>query len=203
MTRVLLLFAHPALEKSRIHARLIRNLSQSEGIFFHDLYEAYPDFDIDVRREQQLLLENDLVIWQHPFYWYSAPALIKQWQDLVLEHNWAYGSSGRMLQGKKILNAISCGGRSEAYSSEGRNRFTIRQLLAPFEQTARLCGMNYLPPFVVHGTHRLGAAEIEAYGQQYEQAVALLAGNGVSDDEYDKVGYLNELVRVAEIDQSK
>lgn len=102
MAKVLILFAHPALEKSRIHSSLIRHVKHLHGVNIHDLYEAYPDFDIDVKREQQLLMMHDVIIWQHPFYWYSSPALIKQWLDLVLEHGWAYGGETK-LQGKKIL----------------------------------------------------------------------------------------------------
>lgn len=194
MAKVLILFAHPVLEKSRIHVRLIRHLHALNGITFHDLYEAYPDFDINVQKEQRLLLEHDIIIWQHPFYWYSAPAMIKQWQDLVLEHNWAYGSEGRMLENKWILNAISMGGRKEAYSREGRNRYTVPQFLAPFEQTARLCRMIYLPPFVIHGTHKLLTTDMDLYAVQYEQLLLALASGRVSAEEIKSVTYLNELV---------
>jgi putative NADPH-quinone reductase len=98
--RVLILFAHPALERSRVNRVLIRDLDQLDGVTFHDLYEAYPDFDVDVAREQALLLEHDTIVLQHPFYWYSTPALIKQWEDLVLQHGWAYGHEGNALRGK-------------------------------------------------------------------------------------------------------
>lgn len=174
MPRLLILFAHPALEKSRVHTRLLKELSQVDNTTLHDLYEAYPDFDIDVAREQQLLLQHDIIAWQHPFYWYSAPAIIKQWLDLVLEHGWAYGSNGNMLAGKSAINIISSGGPLQAYAAGGRNRFTIRQFLAPFDQSAHLCKMQYLPPFVVPGTHRLSPAEMEAYARQYQQALRRL-----------------------------
>src|SRR5215218_7480326 len=117
MAKLLLLFAHPALEKSRVHSRFIKNLDRIPGLRFHDLYEAYPDFDIDVKREQKLMAEHDIIIFQHPFYWYSGPALLKQWQDLVLEYNWAYGSEGKALTGKRTLNIISCGGSRESYDA--------------------------------------------------------------------------------------
>lgn len=202
MAKVLILFAHPALEKSRIHARMIRYAKNLDGVFLHDLYEAYPDFDIDVKKEQKLLLEHDIIIFQHPFYWYSAPALIKQWQDLVLEHNWAYGPEGKMLQGKQVLNAISCGGRREAYSSDGRNRFTIPQLLAPFDQTARLCGMTYLPPFVVHGTHRLNKDDIEQHAEQYGRLLSALTAGRICHGESPDCTYLNELIPIPELIQT-
>ena len=157
-SRVLVLLAHPVLERSRINRRLVEAIADLPGVTLNDLYERYPGLGIDVRHEQQLLLEHDVVVMQHPFYWYSSPAILKEWQDLVLEHGWAYGRSGRALAGKVMLNAVSTGGPAFAYRPEGGNRFTMRQLLAPFDQTAHLCGMRYLAPFVLHGTHRMESA---------------------------------------------
>ncbi|HSD66479.1 MAG TPA: NAD(P)H-dependent oxidoreductase [Vicinamibacteria bacterium] len=167
MSRILLLFAHPALEKSRANRKLVERARGVPGVTFHDLYEAYPDFDVDVKREQALLLAHDTVVLQHPFYWYQAPALVKQWEDLVLEHGWAYGTGGTALRGTRLVSAVTTGGGEAAYRAEGPNRFTVRQLLAPIEQTARLCGMDYPPPFVVHGTHRLDAEGIARAAEEY------------------------------------
>jgi glutathione-regulated potassium-efflux system ancillary protein KefG len=55
MPAVLVLFAHPALERSRVHRQLLAHLPDDPRITLHDLYEAYPDFDIEVRHEQHLL----------------------------------------------------------------------------------------------------------------------------------------------------
>ena len=174
MNRILILFAHPALERSRINRRLAGAVRGLEGTTFHDLYEAYPDFDVDVRREQRLLEEHEIVVLQHPFFWYSTPPLVKQWVDLVLEHGWAYGSEGTALAGKKLLSAITTGGREEAYQPDGHNRFTIRQLLAPLEQTFVLCGMEYLPPFVVHGAHGMTPDRILEHARDYRRAIEAL-----------------------------
>ena len=167
--RVLVLFAHPALHHSRVQRRLLDAARATDGITVHDLYDAYPDFDVDVLREQALLTAHDVVVFQHPLYWYSTPALLKQWQDLVLEHGWAYGHSGTALHGKRALCAVSAGGGEAAYHAGGRNRHTVRELLVPLEQTARLCGMDWLAPFVVHGTHLLDddgiGAAATAYGR--------------------------------------
>ena len=189
--RVLILFAHPALEKSRVHRQLVRAVSTLPGVTFHDLYEAYPHFDVDVRREQALLVSHDVVVLQHPFFWYSAPALLKQWQDLVLEHGWAYGTGGTALRGKRLLSAISTGGRESAYSRDGLNRFTVRELLAPIEQTARLCGLDVLPPFVVHGTHRMSEAEIEAAAADYRRVIEALRDDRVDIEAVRELPRLN------------
>ena len=123
-----------------------------DGVTLVDLYAEYPDFQIDIDREQQRLLEHDVIVFQHPLYWYSTPAILKEWQDLVLEHGFAYGSKGTALHGKIFFNALSAGGIEAAYRAEGYNHFTIRELLHPLEQTAALCGMVYLPPFALFGS---------------------------------------------------
>ena len=172
--RVLVLFAHPALEKSRVNRVLIRGLDRIEGVTFHDLYQAYPDFDIDVAKEQALLTEHDIIVLHHPFYWYSTPALVKQWEDLVLQHGWAYGRDGNALRGKKLMSAITAGGRQTAYQPGGYNRYPIVELLRPIEQTARLCGMEYLPPFIVYGTHAMNPGDVEQHAERYRRVLRAL-----------------------------
>ena len=202
MKKILILFAHPALEKSRVHKKLIRKAKQISGIFINDLYEQYPDLDIDIEREKRLLLQHDIIIWQHPFYWYSAPAVIKQWQDLVLEHGWAYGSTGKALTGKQIFNIISCGGSKAVYQPDGANRYTINQFLLPFNQTAYLCKMQYMPPFVIHGTHKLQDADIDLYATQYEQLLLALVNGRITENEWQGLPYLNDVNPIASTIQS-
>ncbi len=182
--RILLLFAHPALHKSRINRQMLLAARDVPGVTVHDLYEAYPDFHVDVPREQAALAAHDIIVFQHPFYWYSVPALLKEWEDLVLEHGFAYGAHGTALQGKWFLSAVTTGGSATAYHSEGVNRYPIRQLLMPFELTARLCGMAYLPPFVVHGTHGiLGDAELSAVAGRYRALLLALSEGRVGPQE--------------------
>ena len=171
MVKVLILFAHPALEKSRVNRKLINRIEQIEHVTLHDLYEEYPDFYIDTKLEQDLLVDNDIIIFHHPLYWYSTPALLKQWQDLVLEHNWAYGSKGSALVGKKLMQVITTGGSPQAYKKGSLNRFTVREFLIPIEQTAVLCGMIYLPPYLIQGTHKLNNEEIETCAAKYHQFI--------------------------------
>jgi glutathione-regulated potassium-efflux system ancillary protein KefG len=165
-SRVLILFAHPALQKSRVNRHLISAVRGLQNVTINDLYEEYPDFHIHVRREQELLLDHDIIIFQHPFYWYSSPAMLKQWEDLVLQYGFAYGPGGTRLQGKLFLTAITTGGPISSYAREGPNFFSIREFLAPFEQTAKLCGMIYLPPFVVAGSLAIKGAG-EARGARF------------------------------------
>lgn len=172
--RVLVLFAHPAFHRSRVQRALLNAARTVVGVTVHDVYDAYPDFDIDVTREQALLASHDVIVWQHPFFWYSTPAIVKQWQDLVLTHGWAYGREGTALHGKQWMHAVSAGGGAAAYTPEGRNRHSVEQLLAPLAQTARLCGMTWLPPFVVHGTHVLTNEDLATHAQSYAALLTAL-----------------------------
>ncbi len=171
---ILILFAHPAQESSRINRELVRAVRDLAGVTFNDLYEAYPEFDIDVKREQKLAEQHQIIVFQHPFYWYSTPALLKQWQDLVLEHGWAYGKGGAALKGKTLLSAITTGGRAEGYQPDGMHKRSLLELLAPIAQTAELCGMNYLNPFAVHGTHSMSREQARAKALEYRSLLEAL-----------------------------
>lgn len=174
MRKILILFAHPRFEHSVVNRALVKVARDVPSVTFHDLYEYYPDFNIDINHEKNLLLSHDVVVWHHPFYWYSCPPLLKQWIDLVLEFNWAYGPLGDKLSGKSVFNVITTGGARDAYQPDGRNRFTVNQLLAPFDQTAFLCKMNYLPPFTVQGTHRIGPGELQQHAVAYGHLLSFL-----------------------------
>ena len=203
--KILILFAHPALQKSRVNARLIESVKGMEGVHFHDLYQEYPDFNIDVDREQELLLQYDIIIFHHPFFWYSTPAILKEWQDLVLEHGWAYGSQGNALQGKIFMNVITTGGKEMAYHAEGRNHFTVRQLLAPVEQTANLCKMVFIAPFLVHGTHSITPDDISHYNSQYRELLTALRENRVDIEKarkFDRINdHLDQIIHQSEINK--
>ncbi|GGF54354.1 potassium transporter KefG [Alteromonas lipolytica] len=125
---------------------------QQAGVTAIDLYAEYPDFNIRIDREQQRLLDHDVIIFQFPVFWFSTPALLKEWQDLVLEYDFAYGKHGTALKGKTFFCAVSAGGREEAYQTDGFNHYTIRELLQPLEQMAMVTQMKYLAPFALFGS---------------------------------------------------
>ena len=190
--KVLVLFAHPAFQKSKVNKILVDGLSELEGVTFHDLYQEYPELDIDVKREQELLLEHDVILFQFPLFWYSTPAILKEWQDLVLEHGWAYGSNGNSLKDKLFLCLVTTGGPSRAYQVGGFHNHTLNQLLSPLRQTSVLCKMKPLPPFVIHGTHIMEMDEILDYKNDLHNLLTLLTGNEMNVDEAGRYEYINE-----------
>lgn len=193
MKKILIIFAHPAIQKSRLHQRLTKSAKDLNGITINNLYENYPDFYIDIIREQQLLIEHDIIIWQHPFYWYSSPAILKEWFDLVLQHGFAYGIKGNSLEGKQVLSVISTGGSKEAYSKEGRNQYTVNEFLVPFRQTASLCRMEYLPPYVIYGLQSTTLADIENQTIKYKKLLSSLRDEKWENTQFKTIEYLNEL----------
>ncbi len=190
--KILILFAHPLFEKSFVNQELVRHIPISNHITFHDLYEEYPEFDINVKHEQSLLEKHDIIIWHHPMYWYSCPPLLKQWIDLVLEYDWAYGKNGNALKGKSVFQVITTGGTKDNYCATGRDRFTIPELLEPFNQTAKVCKMNYLPPFVVHGTHKMNEKEVVNHAEIYAGLLLFLTNNEINYNEINHNFYINE-----------
>ncbi|CAL1521290.1 NAD(P)H-dependent oxidoreductase [Chitinophaga sp. MM2321] len=196
MAKILINFAHPALEKSRMHKQLLAMIKGMQGITLNDLYEQYPDLDIDVNREQKLLEQHDVILLQHPFYWYSAPAIIKQWMDLVLEHGWAYGHTGKALKGKYLSNVISAGGPESGYNAAGHHRFTIHQFLAPFIQTAALCNMPYAAPYVIYGVHRMDNIDIKKEAQQFRQVLEHLRDGHIDLSALPQLTYMNQILQL-------
>lgn len=181
MKKILINFAHPAKTRSGINKALRAAVEGLEGITINDLYSQYPDFMIDVAREQALCESHDFIIFQHPFYWYSTPAIIKEWQDLVLEHGWAYGSCGTALSGKYTFQAISAGGDVETYQKDGANGFTFAELTSPYQATANLCRLHWLPPFVVAGVHQgLPQERVQGFAEDYRRLLIALR-----DDHFD------------------
>jgi len=192
--KILILFAHPLFEKSNVNDVLVKNIPNSPNITFRDLYQEYPDFDVDVKKEQELLVLHDIIIWHHPMYWYSCPPLLKQWIDLVLEHGWAYGRNGEALKNKILLQTITTGGRKENYCATGKDRFTILQLMEPFCQTAKVCNMHYIPPFVVHGTHSMNEEGYNEYGKMYGQSLLYLENKRIDITEFADFTYFNDFI---------
>jgi len=184
---VLLLHAHPNAPPSRVNSALLAAARGVDGVTVHDLYEAYPHFFIDVKREQQWVEAHATLVFQHPMYWYSVPPLLKQWFDAVLEEGWAYGRGSSATVGKGWAHAITTAGSAQSYGGEvdpaddptGRlNYFPLTDYVKPWLQSARLCGMRWHAPFTVHGTGGLDAPALQAACERYRAWLGALVADG-------------------------
>lgn len=149
MAKVLLYYVHPGQNHSQAGAALWAAAKAVDGITRVDLYGEYPRFHISIEKEQARLLDHDVIVLQYPVFWYATPALLKEWQDLVLEHGFAYGTGGNALAGKALQLAVTAAGPEDAYRAEGYQGYALREFLRPLEQTARLCQMQFPAPFAV------------------------------------------------------
>jgi len=148
---ILVLTAHPDLSTSTANRKWFEALSEVEGIITRDLTAVGgPEMRFEPSVEQALLEEADRVVLQFPFYWYSSPPILKAWLDQILLSGFAYGPEGDKLRGKELVLAISTGGSAESYQASSFNNFGMTEFLTPFQQTAIMVGMTYLPPFVLH-----------------------------------------------------
>lgn len=166
---ILVLAAHPNWRESRVNRQLLAAAQRVPGAAVHDLYAAYPDYDIDAAAERALLAAAGLVVLLHPVQWYSMPALQKLWLDEVLAYGWAYGPGGDALRGKDLWLAATTGGSERSYHPQGYNRHFFDAFLPPYEQTAALAGLRFLPPLLLHGAHRAGDAAIAAHAEVFAQ----------------------------------
>jgi glutathione-regulated potassium-efflux system ancillary protein KefF len=160
---VYVLAAHPNWAESRVNRQLLESARQLPWVRVRDLYGSYPDYDIDVPAEQEAAARAQLIVLLHPIQWYSMPSLMKLWLDDVLRYGWAYGPGGTALLGKDLWLVATTGGSEASYHPQGYNRYFFDAFLPPYEQTAALCGMRFLPPMVMHGAHRATAGEIDTH----------------------------------------
>lgn len=151
---------------------MIQAVADLPEVAVRDLYERYPDFDIDARVEQQAIQAAELLVFQYPTYWYSLPPLLKLWIDTVLEHGWAYGPGGTALAGKHLWCVTTTGGEQSSYTVEGAHGHPYESFLPPLIQTARLCGMIWLPPWVLHGVPHLDADTLRDWSARYRDRLA-------------------------------
>lgn len=165
--KIMNLVFHPNLEQSRVNKTWKRQFEDSGKITTsRDMYKEYGDFQIDVAREQQFLLEHDRIIFQFPFYWYASPPLLKKWLDDVLAYGFAYGSTGDKLKDKDLQIITSAGGQEKFYS--GFDIYaTIHELLRPFQLTAALCQMNYMLPVWMYRADSAPQETIEKHGKKW------------------------------------
>ncbi len=181
MARLLVYYAHPGHKHSHVNRYMARAAAAVPDIDLVDLYRDYPRFDIDVEIEQERLLRHDVIVFQFPLFWYSTPSIIKEWQDLVLEHGFAYGSHGDRLASKWMMLAVTAAGPAEAYTPRGFQHYPLRTFLTPLEQTARLCNMRFPAPYVLHSSLK---APDDGRAERHVDGYRMLL-EAIRDDRYD------------------
>lgn len=182
---ILVLQAHPYPDRSHANRALGRAIEGLANVEIRSLYDLYPDYAINVDDEQRALSACSAVVWQHPLYWYTVPALLKLWFEKVLTLGWAYGRDGRALQGKRCLWVTTTGSDIDGYSATGIHGHPFEAFVPVVRQTAQFCGMVWLDPIILHGVHQLEPAELAAEGARYRARLEALLAEGAPVAEVD------------------
>ncbi|TNH04199.1 NAD(P)H-dependent oxidoreductase [Pasteurellaceae bacterium Phil31] len=137
----LIIYAHPHLHSfSKAIVDSIATSSKKCGgaVMIRDLYRmnfnpilSYEELQgsyqgiiaAEIRYEQQLILNADLITLVYPLWWMGFPAILKGYLDRVLTHGFAYktenGISHGLLNGKKLQQFILIGSNLAEYQQRG------------------------------------------------------------------------------------
>lgn len=161
--RILVIVAHPNVAMSQVNRMWIQRIQSYPEVTIHHLYEEYNYRPINVYREKELLLQHDRIVFQFPLFWYSTPAILKQWQDEVLSYLWSTNEA-HQLEGKELILAISIGDPQNVFQSEG---FTIEEIMRPLQLMAISHKISFLPIYAFYNTSQASDEEIENSAGEY------------------------------------
>lgn len=152
MVNILIVSGHTNLDDSVANKEILYRLKELlPDLEFDLLSELYPDYKIDVEKEQEKLKKADIIVLQYPIFWYSMPSLLEKWMEEVFQHGFSHGTTGDKLKGKKLIISFTTGAPEEAYTKEGRMAYTIEDFLNPIKATCKQCQMVYYGAVKTYG----------------------------------------------------
>ena len=114
-----------------VDKRIVEKLMKAiPNIELDHIDKLYPDLKIDIKKEQEKLVQNDIIIFQFPLYWYNAPSSLKKWIEDVFQHGFSHGSKGKALHGKKLLLSVTAGAPAEHFKEA---KYSLDNLMSGME----------------------------------------------------------------------
>ena len=180
MKNILIVSGHTDLEHDSVANKIILETLQSQlpDAEFDFLDKLYPDFQIDVKAEQEKLVKADIIVFQYPTFWYSMPSLLHRWVEKTFVHGFSHGSKGKSLQGKKLIASFTTGAPESFFAGAG-----IEHLLYPIHGICNLCGMQFKGYVYTGGvsyqlrTDEASLAQIKAKALKHAENVVNLINN--------------------------
>ena len=167
----LMILAHPDLKHSIANKTIAQTLLKSQlDLEVRNIHQLYPDYKIDVEKEQAALLRHDLIVLQYPMYWFNIPAILKHWFDEVFTYQFAYGSKGDKLKNKKLLPSLTVGQPEKNFQQGGKH--LIEDFLQAIKYSTIYSQMQYIDPCLLYGTSIVSGyspQEIEEKAIQYSK----------------------------------
>ena len=171
MSKVLIIYGHtdPAgsVANKKILEVVANEMPEAEIV---TLAELYPDFNIDIEKEQQRLLQADIVVFEYPVFWYSSPSILHRYIEQVFQHGFSHGSTGDKLKGKKLVLSLTTGAPAEMYSHDGAMGFTIDDFNDWAVATSRLTQMEYSGYVYTGGVSYATRVNAEAVAEQQKRS---------------------------------
>lgn len=159
--RTLVIVAHPQAAGSATQAFLKTAATKEDSVMWHELTMPF-----NVKAEQQLLAAADRIIFQFPMYWYSAPAILKQWLDEVWNSSL---TKNRLVTGRELGIVVTVAHGKNAFLPGASQEFTIAEILRPYQALAHATGMKYLPPFPIYQFAQQGDVVRQSLFIHYQQ----------------------------------
>ena len=144
-SKILIIYSHTGYSGKFTNKTIINALKSLDNVIVNELDSNPEGLKFDILKEQELLINADVIMFQFPLYWYSTPHTLKKWMDEVLQYGFAYGSEGNKLLNKHFFCSITTGGPENSYRAGSFNNYSMSELLKPLQQTANLCKMLYQP----------------------------------------------------------
>lgn len=146
--KVLVIYSHTYPEQSVSGKAILEVFKQTPDFTVRNLEELYPDLNkIDVAAEQQALVEADVIIFQHPTFWFNIPSALKRYLDEVFQYGFAYGTGGDKLKGKKFIDSYTTGSGAATYDGQPLGEV----LGASVKASALYSSMDYVCAFPLYG----------------------------------------------------
>ncbi|SEO21140.1 NAD(P)H-dependent oxidoreductase [Paenibacillus sp. OV219] len=134
------------------------------------------DIPSDVRAEQQLITNADVLTWIYPIWWTGLPAILKGYVDRVFAYGYAYeygddGNIEKLLTGKKGFIINTHGTPTDIYESIG--------MLGALQKTSdtgifEFCGIETAGHLFFGGVPQVDDAAREAMLKRVEDEVGRL-----------------------------
>ena len=163
--KTLVIVAHPQLDASTAQSFLKTAALADSAVIWHELTAPF-----DIAAEQKLLHSVDRIIFQFPMYWYSAPAILKQWLDEVWNSQL---TSNRLVKGRQLGIVVTVAHPATAFGPGASQEYTIAELLRPYQALAHATGMQYLPPLPIYQFAQQTEEEKQLLYIRYQQYLTL------------------------------
>lgn len=151
--KTLVVIAHPDIDASVVHRHWREALLQNPERFqVRDLYQAYPDGELNVTQERALIAAHGDLVLQFPIGRGSAPPLanplLSQWQAVFAPQG---ASADTLFHQRNFSMAVTADVAGMRPGRQDTYRRRLQQFLFPFEMNALSANARYRDFFAVYG----------------------------------------------------